>query len=136
MMIEDEEEYLTQEITITRECFEDSEPEALKLIESNTQEFYGLSYEEYIELRNSLVRQYNYKLPISVFQMALIKKITIDLVARKYLAIDITPTSMSYSITDKGYDAITQNIANGKINPETENYAALLELRNQNLLED
>ena len=77
---------------------------ALEEMDEILQYHYGLSYEQYAEIRNSLLIEYNYELPIEILQTAIVNKITIKLVSDGMLELD---TNLSFKISDKGIKALS-----------------------------
>ena len=95
------EEIITEVMDLSRDnC---SDREALEEMDEILQQHYGLSYEEYAGLRNKLLIQYNYQLPMNILQNAIINKITIKLVTDGMLEVD---DNLELKISDKGIRTI------------------------------
>jgi hypothetical protein len=125
-------EYITEELDIDW----NAEPEAMQALEEEVRANYGMSALEYVNMRNSLVRQHNNMLPYETLQEELLNKIIIDLTGRGLL--EISPNfanGLSLRPSTKGIMAVNQAIADGDLCPhEDDALFALYYLRNKNLL--
>lgn len=130
----DKEDVITEIMDLSWDNCEDLD--TLQDIEDELQKCYGLSYTEYADLRNNLLIQNNYALPIDKLRIAITNKITIDLVYKGLLEISkISGTDMFFSITEKGEKLIHQAYDAGSL-PESKvkPFYALMFLRNTKIL--
>ena len=100
------------------------------------QQYYGLSYNEYSELRNNLLIKNNYALPIDTLRIAITNKITIDLVYKGLLEISkVSGINIFFSITEKGEKLINQARNSGSLlKSNTKPFHALMFLRNSKIV--
>ena len=76
---------------------------ALEEMDEILQQHYGLTYLEYATIRNQLLIEHNYELPMSILQSAIINRITIKLVTDGMLEVD---DNLTLKISDKGIRAL------------------------------
>ena len=130
----DKEDVITEIMNLSWDNCDDLE--TLNEIEDELQQCYGLSYNEYADLRNSLLIKNNYILPIDTLRMAITHKITIDLVYKGLLEISkVSGIDIFFAITEKGQKLIHQAYNLGSL-PEsnTKPFYALMFLRNSKIL--
>jgi len=126
---------ITEKMDLSRENCNDIA--ALEAMDTLLRQSYGLSYEQYAELRNLLLVEYNYQLPVNILRIAITNKITIDLVSRGLLEVDSTVNNdLLFRVSNKGLRALHHAISNGSLRSydSANSLYALLFLRNSNLL--
>jgi len=99
---------------------------------------YGLGVEEYLDIRNNLLREHNGVLPYEVLSAVMLNKMLIDLTGRGYLSVGFNPNAgLELSITDKGRMSIVQAMHDGDLaHNEDDPLQAIVYLRNRRLLRD
>lgn len=133
-MMQDREEFITEIMDLSRDNCDDIE--ALEEMDAILTQSYGLSYEQYANIRNALLLKYNYALPVDVLRIAITNKITIDLVSKGLLEVESTVNEdIMFKISDKGAKTLHQAMKDGTLkNIKPGPFYALMFLRNSKIL--
>jgi hypothetical protein len=102
-MLEDPEEIITEIMDLSWDNCEDIE--TLEEMDQILKQIYGLSYNEYSQIRNDLLVKHDYKLPMSILQSAILNNVTIKLVSDGMLKIG---DDMNFIISDKGIQTLNE----------------------------
>jgi len=108
------------------------------LCETDLRRWYGCSFEEFVDVRNSLLIKRNGKLHQEELHDFFLKKIVLDLVLRGYLY--ALPNGhfgeVHYTLTNKAVWAVVEALDKQVPKLPDDPYEALVFLRNMNLLDD